>query len=123
MSGVKTTGPSTRLAPMQIIKDEFAYDALQQYLVHVIAEDVRDMLQQAAASGASFEDAVQSITLGIAGIIDGNRKMEHDDKPVMPVLMFGLLDEDENLGDVLTSGEPSFMSEYAASAARDVAPA
>ncbi|MDB4885773.1 MAG: hypothetical protein JWN79_1211 [Gemmatimonadetes bacterium] len=106
---------------MQIIKDEAAHDTLQQYLVRVIAEDVRDALQHAAASGASLEEAVQAITFGVATIIDGTRKMEHDAEPVVPVLMFGVLDEDENLTDVLSSGDTSFMHEYASTVARDLA--
>ena len=106
---------------MQIIKDEAAHDVLQQYLVRVIAEDVRDALQQAAASGASLEEAVQAITLGVATIIDGTRKMKHEAEPVVPVLMFGVLDQDENLTGVLSSGDTSFMHEYAGTVSRVVA--
>jgi hypothetical protein len=104
---------------MQIMNDESAFDALQHYLVRVIAEDVRDALRLAAASGATMEEAVQAITFGVATIIDGSRHMTHDDEPVIPVLMFGLLDEDENITDVISSGEPSWMRDYAVEVARD----
>lgn len=106
---------------MQIIKDAAAHDALQQYLVRVIAEDVRDALQRAAAGDASLEGAIEAITLTVASIVDGTRDLTHDGKPVIPVLMFGILDEDENITDVLSSGDTSFMHEYAATVAKDVA--
>lgn len=115
---VRTASP--RPAPMQIIKDAAAHDALQQYLVRIIAEDVRDALQHAAASGASLEEAVQAITFGVTTIVDGTRPMRHADAPVVPVLTFGVLDEDENLTGVLSSGDTSFMHEYAVAVAKQV---
>jgi hypothetical protein len=56
----------------------------------------------------------------ITTIIDGSRLMEHEDQPVVPVLTFGVLDDGDELQDLLTSGESSFMSEYATGAVAEL---
>jgi hypothetical protein len=111
---------------MKIINDSSAYDKLQLYLTKIIATDVREMLEQAGMQGSQLKDAAEAITFGIATIIDGSRMMEHEGTPVVPVLTFGILDEDDELSDLLSIGESSFMSEYATSTVAelfsDVAP-
>lgn len=108
--------PLARL-PMQINTDAATYDVLQRYLARVIAEEVRDRLRESASSGASLEEAVQSIAVGVAAIVDGSRDLEHEGKPVLPMLTFATLDEDERVTSLLTSGEPSRLNELVEQAA------
>ena len=78
------------------------------------------MLSQAGLKGVALQEAVEAVTFGIATIIDGSRLMEHEDQPVVPVLTFGVLDDEEELRDLITSGESSFMSEYATGAVAEL---
>lgn len=103
---------------MQITTDRAAYDLLQRRLAGIIAADVREMLHEAAASGASLDDAVAAITLGLATILDGSRMMEHEGRPLIPVLMFGQVDELDAVTEVLTGGGTSSLHEHVAEAAR-----
>ena len=101
---------------MELITDRYGHDRLQIYLTRVLATDVREMLEQAGLSGRQLQDAVEAVTFGVATIIDGSRLMEHEDKAVVPVLTFGVLDEtdeDPRVVGLITSGEASSMSEYA----------
>lgn len=113
-----THWPSTDRFPMQILNDLPAYDVLQRHLVRAMAEEVRDKLQQAAAAGASLNEAVESITFGLATIVDGIRDIGHDDAPVIPVLMFGTFDAADQLAGVVSRGDCSRLHEYAVEAAR-----
>ena len=98
---------------MQVIIDKAAYDKLQLYLTRIIALDVREMLSQAGLNGVALQEAVEAVTFGITTIIDGSRVMEHEDQPVVPVLTFGVLDDDEEVHDLLSTGDSSHMSDYA----------
>ena len=90
---------------MQVIVDKSSYDNLQLYLTRIIALDVREMLSQAGLSGVALQDAVEAVTFGITTIIDGSRVMEHENQPVVPVLTFGVLDDNEKLQDLLSIGQ------------------
>lgn len=108
---------------MRIVTDASTHDDLQRYLTKVLATDIREMLGEAGLSGTQLKEAVAAVTFGVATIIDGSRMMEHEDRPVVPVLTFGILDEeDEDAGvqALITSGEPSFMQEYATAVAGEL---
>ena len=108
---------------MDITHDSSAHDDLQRYLIKIIAADVREMLEQAGLTGSALRQAVEHVTFGVATIVDGSRVMEFDGKPVVPVLTFGTIDpegEEEEVTGLLTSGEPSFMHEYATGAVEEI---
>jgi hypothetical protein len=101
---------------VDITEDASLHDDLQRYLIRVLANDIKEMLEQAGLSGTALQEGVAQVTFGVATIIDGSRVMAHEGKPVVPVLTFGVVDpdvEEEAITSLITSGEASFMHEYA----------
>jgi hypothetical protein len=101
---------------VDVTVDSALHDDLQRYLIKVLAIDIKEMLEQAGLAGAALQEGVAQVTFGVATIIDGSRVMAHEGKPVFPVLTFGVVDPDIAEGELtslITSGESSFMHEYA----------
>ena len=89
--------------------DRRAFDPLQIRVVEELAREIRRTAEEAGIPKGKVREITESLTFGIAAIIDGRRVMELDGVTTTPVLTF------ERLGSATLIGAAggSWMHEYA----------
>lgn len=91
---------------INVVVDKSAFDKRQRALLRVIAKEVRQRLVE---WDAYSDDRLDALVFHLMAIIDGSRVMEHEGRPLIPVLTFA---EERSPSQVISCGGTSFLHEY-----------